>query len=329
MRNELSNMFILNNHSKTDKKETYTEIDPLTLYLKQISRFSLLYKEEELQLGQDIQRVKKLVLDLEKKIFENRIISEKTILDLKNLKDNFKNLRDKMITSNLRLVVSIAKKFQYRGLSLLDLIDEGNIGLIEAAERFDYTKNCRFSTYGSWWIQQSVLKAIADKGRTIRIPIHILNAVKKCHSIEKYLTQKNGRNPEIFEIADYMNLSTEKVELYLSYWTEISSLDTTISDDNNSTLSDLINDENYEQPFQSALTKNLQDILNSSLSELTIREKKIIKLRFGLSGECPLTLEEIGSLLGITRERVRQIQNKSINKLRTFKEIKELAEVMV
>jgi len=328
MRNELSNnMVILNKPSKANKKENNIEIDPLSLYLKQISRYSLLSKEDELRLGQDIQIAKKRIIELENNSYDTN--SKNIISELKDLKEASGNLRDKMITSNLRLVVSIAKKFQYRGLHLLDLIDEGNIGLIEAVERFDYTKNCRFSTYGSWWIQQSVLKAIADKGRTIRIPIHILSAVKRCHSITKYLTQKYGRDPQTFEIADYMNLSTEKVELYLSYWTEIASLDTTINDDNNSTLSDIINDDNYEQPFDSALTKNLQDILDSSLSELTIREKKIIKLRYGLSGECPLTLEEIGSLMGITRERVRQIQNKSIIKLRTFKEIRELEEVVV
>ncbi len=325
MRNDISNnMFILSKPSKSGNKESNVDIDPLSFYLKQISKYSLLSREEELKLGKGIQNLKKKIIHLEKNFDKKDIGSEKDMLKIKELKEKVSKLREEMITSNLRLVVSIAKKFQYRGLKLLDLIDEGNIGLIEAVERFDYTKNCRFSTYGSWWIQQSVLKAIADKGRTIRIPIHILSSVKKCHSIIKYLSQQYGREPKIAEIADYMNLSTEKVELYLSYWTEVASLDTSINDDNNSTLSDLIYDDNYEQPFESALTKNLQDILDSSLSELSSREKKIIKLRYGLSGECPLTLEEIGSILGITRERVRQIQNKSISKLRSFKEIKEL-----
>ncbi|MCK5672919.1 MAG: sigma-70 family RNA polymerase sigma factor [Spirochaetales bacterium] len=297
------------------------EIDPLALYLKQISKYPLLSKEEELDLGEKIQNLKIEIFNLEKNL-------DKNIVGLKEIKEEYNKLREQMITSNLRLVVSIAKKYQYRGLNLLDLIDEGNIGLIEAVERFDYTKKFRFSTYGSWWIQQSVLKSVADKGRTIRIPIHILNSVKKCHSIIKYLSQQYGREPKIEEIADYMNLSTEKIELYLSYWTDITSLDTTINEENNSSLSDLIHDDNYEQPFESALTKNLQDILDSSLGELSSREKRIIKLRYGLSGECPLTLEEIGSLMGITRERVRQIQNNCISKLRTFKEIKELEEMI-
>ncbi len=319
MRNDISNnMFILNKPSK----DTRNEIDPLSLYLKQISKHSLLTKEEELYIGKKIQNIRSEISSLESKF------NKSNISEIQELKKKYNKLRETMITSNLRLVVSIAKKFQYRGLNLLDMIDEGNIGLIEAVERFDYTKNCRFSTYGSWWIQQSVLKAVADKGRTIRIPIHILNSVKKCHSIIKYLSGQYGREPKIEEIADYMNLSIEKVELYLSYWTEVSSLDTSINDDNNSSLSDLISDEKYEQPFDSALTKNLQDILDSSLSELSSREKEIIKLRYGLSGKCPLTLEEIGSIMGITRERVRQIQNNSINKLRSFKEIMELEEIL-
>lgn len=323
MRNDISNnMFILKKQLNSNIKESNIEIDPLSLYLKQISKHSLLTKEKELELGESIQNTKIKIAELEKNL--NSI----NIVEIKKLKEYFSNLREQMITSNLRLVVSIAKKYQYRGLNLLDLIDEGNIGLIEAVERYDYTKNCRFSTYGSWWIQQSVLKSIADKGRTIRIPIHILNSVKKCHSIIKYLSQEYGREPQIDEIADYMNLSNDKVKLYLSYWTEMASLDTSINDEHSSSLSDLIYDKNYEQPFESALTKNLQDILDSSLSELSSREKQIIKLRYGLSGECPLTLEEVGSLMGITRERVRQIQNNSISKLRTFKEIQELETIL-
>ncbi|MDA3941308.1 MAG: sigma-70 family RNA polymerase sigma factor [Spirochaetia bacterium] len=310
---------------KQKRGENSLEINPLALYLKQISKYSLLSKDKELQLGKDIQNTKKDIIKIENN-YDNL---ENNSLELKKLKETFNSLRENMITSNLRLVVSIAKKFQYRGLSLLDLIDEGNIGLIEAVERFDYTKNCRFSTYGSWWIQQSVLKAIANKGRTIRIPIHILNYVKQCHSIIKYLSQQYEREPKIFEIADYMNISIEKVNLYLSYRAEVASLDVPINDDNSSSLSDLVNDDNYEQPFESALTKNLQEILDSSLSELSLREKKIINLRYGLSGECPLTLEEIGKQMGITRERVRQIQNKSISKLKSFKEINELKPLLV
>jgi len=330
MRNDISsNMHILNKYSKSDYGENSAEIDPLALYLKQISIYPLLSREEESKIGENIQTLKSKISEYEKKNNQSGIESEKYHLEQKKMKDKYNQYREKMITSNLRLVVSIAKKSQYRGLSLLDLIDEGNIGLIEAVERFDYTRNCRFSTYGSWWIQQAVLKAIADKGRTIRIPVHILSSVQKCHSVIKYLSQQYSREPEIYEVAEYLNISTDKVETYLSYGNEVTSLDTSIDEDNTTSLADLVNDEHYTQPFENAFTTTLQDILDSSLSELSPREKSIIKLRYGLSGECPQTLEEIGNIMGITRERVRQIQNKCISKLRTFKEIRELEAVMV
>jgi len=293
------------------------EINPLSIYLQQISQYALLTKEEELQLGENLYFLKN-------KISGTDINST----DINKLKAEYNSLREKMITSNLRLVVSIAKKYQHRGLPLLDLIDEGNIGLIEAVERFDYTKNFRFSTYGSWWIQQSIFKGIADKGRSIRIPIHIMNYLKKINSVIAYLFLQNGIEPQIDEIADYMNISSDNVEKYLSYNQEISSLDSSIDEDNKATLSNMIS-SNDKSPFDFALMKNLQDILDETLNVLTFREKRIMILRYGLSGECPLTLEEIGKMLGITRERVRQIQNKCIEKLRSLTEIKELDTVMV
>ena len=326
MRNDI-NSSMLTRSAESGYKESSVDIDPLAFYLKQISNYPLLSRVEESELGENIQTLKKEISKLENKYNESN--SENYCLELKEFKDRFSEYREKMITSNLRLVVSISKKFQYRGLSLLDLINEGNIGLIEAVERFDYTKNCRFSTYGSWWIQQAVLKAIADKGRTIRIPIHVVSAVQKCHSVIKYLSGKYNREPEVYEIAEYLNISKNKVEMYLSYGNEITSLDTSIDDEKTTSLADLINDDHYAQPFESAFTTTLQNILDSSLSELSPREKSIIKLRYGLSGECPQTLEEIGNIMGITRERVRQIQNKCIKKLRTFTEIMELESAIV
>ncbi len=293
------------------------EKNPLSIYLQQISQYVLLTKEEELQLGENLYFLKN-------KISGTDINSA----DIYKLKAEYNSLREKMITSNLRLVVSIAKKYQHRGFPLLDLIDEGNIGLIEAVERFDYTKNFRFSTYGSWWIQQSILKGIADKGRTIRIPMHILNFLKKINSVISYLFIQEGRTPCFDEIAEYMNISSDKVEKYLSYNKEISSLDSTLDEDNKSTLSNMIS-SNDESPFDFALMNSLQDILDKTLDILSPREKRIMILRYGLAGECPLTLEEIGKIMGITRERVRQIQNKCIGKLRSLTEIKELDTVMV
>ena len=231
MKNDISsNMHMLKNPSKSNYKENSVEIDPLALYLKQISANPLLSRGEELELGKKIWTLKGEICELENNYKLNGTNSEKYHLERKELQDKFNKYREKMITSNLRLVVSIAKRFQYRGLYLLDLIEEGNIGLMEAVERFDYTKNCRFSTYGSWWIQQAVTKAIADKGRTIRIPIHILTSVQKCYSVINYLSQQYSREPEVYEIAEYMNISTDKVENYLSYGTEVSSLDTSVDD---------------------------------------------------------------------------------------------------
>ena len=304
------------------------ETDPLSLYLHQIARYSLLSKDEELELG--------------KQIVESRTELEKLEIDYSSGQidlgsyDCMKNictikmgsLKNRMITSNLRLVVSIAKRYQYRGLGFLDLIDEGNIGLIEAVDRFDYTKGCKFSTYGTWWIQQAIIKALADKGRTIRIPIHVLNSIRKCFSVSKHLTQELGRDPKDFEVAAYMDLPVERVKHLMEYNNDTTSLDTTVDDDHATALSDLICSEDYTEPFEAVFKNSLKEILISTLEHLSFRERRIIELRYGITGEAPLTLEEIGAILKITRERVRQIQNKAIEKLKTFASIQELQEVM-
>ncbi len=304
------------------------EVDPLTLYLKQISSYPLLSKEEELEIGQSIMK-NKLVLDELDQMMRDEQISRADYLHEKHTAEVVLDSdRQRMITSNLRLVVSIAKKFQHRGLSFLDLIDEGNIGLIEAVERFDYTKGCKFSTYGTWWIQQAVIKALADKGRTIRIPIHVLNSIRKCFSVSKHLTQELGRDPSCKEIADFMEMPDNKVKKIMEYSGETASLDVTVDDENVTCLSDLICSDDYSEPFESVFHTNLRDILDETLELLSERERIIIIYRYGLHGEGPLTLEEIGKILGITRERVRQIQNKAIVKMRSFTAIQELEEVL-
>jgi RNA polymerase primary sigma factor len=311
----------------TPAEEGY-DSDPLSLYLKQISSYPLLSKQEELEIGEIIQESKRTLQELEEQYQEGGLERREYLRKRDTTQRRLDHYRNKMITSNLRLVVSIAKKYQHRGLSFLDLIDEGNIGLIEAVERFDYTKKCKFSTYGTWWIQQAVIKALADKGRTIRIPIHVLNVIRKCFSVQKMLTQELGREPSHEEIAEYMNISVEQVENIMKYSGETASLDVTVDEENVTTLSDLIFSDEYTEPFESTFNVNLQDILERSLEDLSEREKKIIVLRFGLSGKTPLTLEEIGKILGITRERVRQIQNKAISRMKSFTVIKELENVV-
>jgi RNA polymerase primary sigma factor len=297
---------------KKKKIKHNKETDPLALYLRQISRFALLTAEDEMQIGEKIQQLRAQSMDdsLEESACE---AVKRELIEVKN----------KMISSNLRLVVSIAKNYQHRGLGLLDLIDEGNIGLIEAVERFDYTRGCRFSTYGTWWIRQAIIKSLADKGRVIRIPIHMLNTIKKCYFVAKQLTQDLGRDPRPEELAEKLGMEPKKVKEIMKLSQETASLDTTVDEDNVTHLSDLIKDESVVEPFEEVFSMTLQDTLGDVLKNLSEREITIIKLRYGLNGEGPRTLEETGKLLGITRERVRQIQEKAIQKLRDLQELSE------
>ncbi len=306
--------------------ESIGESDPLSLYLKQISRYPLLGAEEERVLAEEIAKTRELLESLLKK--SRSVSSPATKLEKQKhpLEIKLGNLKNKMINSNLRLVVAIAKKYQYRGLSLLDLIDEGNIGLIEAVGRFDYKRGCRFTTYGTWWIRQAIIKSLADQGRIIRIPIHMLNTIKKCYYVARYLTQELGHDPTNDELAQFMHLKPSKVEDIMKLSRDTVSLDSPVDDEQVTSLSDMISDESTRKPFEVAFTVALQDTLEQVLSRLNKREIRIIKLRFGLTGEGPYTLEETGRTLGITRERVRQIQEKAISKLRHVKQVKELKD---
>jgi RNA polymerase primary sigma factor len=311
---------------KTAKKpKPAKESDPLALYFKQISRFPLLTVQEEQKIGERIVSIRTEIGRFEASQEGNKdslsYKKEKAALDSSLL--FYKN---KMINSNLRLVVSIAKNYQHRGLSLLDLIDEGNIGLIEAVERFDYTRGCRFSTYGTWWIRQAIIKSIADKGRVIRIPIHMLNTIKKCYFVAKQLTQDLGRDPSDQELSEYLGVPVSKVKEIVKLSQETTSLDTIVDDGNLTRLADLIKDDSMEEPFEKVFSMTLQETMEDILSHLSEREMKIIQLRFGLAGEGPLTLEETGKLLGITRERVRQIQEKATFKLRNLRVLNELKD---
>lgn len=291
------------------------DADPLALYLKQISRYPLLNINDEQDIGQKIQKGKLTLVSL-KEAYSDRPADPVFIRESGKLEASLRELKNHMITANLRLVVSIAKNYQHRGLGLLDLIDEGNIGLIEAVDRFDYTRGCRFSTYGTWWIRQAIIKSLADKGRIIRIPIHMLNTISKCFFVAKQLTQDLGRDPSPEELSEYLQIPASRISEIMSLSQETTSLDTTVDEDNNTRLSDLISDDTLIEPFELVFTATLQQTMDDVLNQLTEREMKIIKLRFGLTDKGPLTLEETGKLLGITRERVRQIQGKAISKLR-------------
>ena len=309
-----------------DTREVNNETDPLALYLKQISRYNLLTIQEEQDIGIRLEKIGIQIDELQDELDEKNLSHEDYKIQKQLFEEQSKSLKNRMIQSNLRLVVSIAKKYQHRGMSLLDLIDEGNIGLIEAVDRFDYTKGCRFSTYGTWWIRQAIIKSLADKSRIIRIPIHMLNTIKKSYLVTKQLTQDLGRDPLPEEMAEYMNLPIEKVKEIMSLSQETASLDTTVDQDHMTRLSDLIKDENNKEPIESVFNLSLQDTIDKVLKQLSEREMKIIQLRFGLNGTTPLTLEETGKVLGITRERVRQIQEMAISKMRNFKIIRDLED---
>ena len=311
-----------------DENKNNTESDPLVLYLKQISQYQLLSEAEEKSIGKNIDDLRKELKALKEIEPSNDVEEYEIKKKISGNEEYLIELKNRMINSNLRLVVSIAKKYQHRGLSFLDLIDEGNIGLIEAVERFDYKKGCRFSTYGTWWIRQAIIKSLADKGRVIRIPIHMLNTIKKCYFVAKHLTQELGRDPSPTELSEYMNLPISKIKEIVQLSQETASLDTSVDEENVTKLSDLIEDSASDAPFEKVFNMALQDTMDNVLKHLTEREMKIIKLRYGLEGEGPFTLEETGRMLGITRERVRQIQEKAIAKLRHFKRIEDLKDII-
>lgn len=313
---------------KVHKAAIEGESDPLALYLKQIARYNLLTAAEEQSIGQSIQTSRHAIAAVEVMFKNGSMGQDEYCVQLAKHQAELLASKNRMISSNLRLVVSIAKNYQHRGLSLLDIIDEGNIGLIEAVERFDYTRGCRFSTYGTWWIRQAIIKSLADKGRVIRIPIHMLNTIKKCYFVAKQLTQDLGRDPNPEELADKLGMDAKKVKEIMKLSQETASLDTTVDEDNVTHLADLISDDCNIEPFDAVFTMTLQETLGNVLQNLNQREITIITLRYGLNGEGPLTLEETGKLLGITRERVRQIQEKALQKLKDLQQLNEYQEVM-
>ncbi len=309
-----------------DRTLERSESDPLSFYLRQIAAYPLLTLEQEREIGRSIEEYRERIAALEHKHQSGKLKAGEYEASKTELERVLREEKNKLINANLRLVVSIAKKYCNRGLSLLDLIDEGNIGLIEAVERFDYRKGCRFSTYGTWWIRQAIIKALADKSKVIRIPLNMLNTIKKWYLVARHLSQELGRDPGADEVSEYMAIPRHKVEEIMMLSQDAASLDAAVDDENVTSLADLIEDVQTRQPFEMAFHLTLQDTIERVLAQLSEREMKIIKLRFGLMGDGAFTLEETGKALGITRERVRQIQEKAIDKLRKSEVIQDFQE---
>lgn len=274
--------------------------DSVRLYLHEIGKIPLLTSEEEFNLAQRI-----LIGD--------------------------KRAKDKMAEANMRLVVSIAKRYSGRGLDFLDLIQEGNTGLLRAVEKFDPDKGFKFSTYATWWIRQAITRAIADQARTIRIPVHMVETINKLLRTQRRMTQDLNREPTMEELSKELDMEPDKIEYIMKIKQDISSLDAGVGrdgDDEDSVLGDFVEDDETERPEESAANQLLKEQINGVLTTLSEREQKIIKMRFGLEGAKSHTLEEVGQEFDVTRERIRQIEAKALAKLRKHKDSKKLHEYL-
>ncbi|MBE3590131.1 MAG: RNA polymerase sigma factor RpoD [Firmicutes bacterium] len=271
--------------------------DPVRMYLKEIGRVPLLKAEEEVELA-------------------------------KRIEQGDEEARRKLAEANLRLVVSIAKRYVGRGMLFLDLIQEGNLGLLKAVEKFDYRKGYKFSTYATWWIRQAITRAIADQARTIRIPVHMVETINKLTRVSRQLLQELGREPTAEEIAEHMGIDADKVREILKIAQEPVSLETPIGEEEDSHLGDFIEDTDAPAPAEAASFSMLKEQLEDVLSTLTEREQEVLRLRFGLEDGRQRTLEEVGKVFGVTRERIRQIEAKALRKLRHPSRSKKLKDYL-
>lgn len=271
--------------------------DPVRMYLKEIGKVDLLSAEEEVELA-------------------------------KRMEQGDMEAKRRLVEANLRLVVSIAKKYVGRGMLFLDLIQEGNMGLMKAVEKFDYTKGYKFSTYATWWIRQAITRSIADQARTIRIPVHMVETINKLIRVSRQLLQEKGREPTPEEIGEEMDMSADKVREIKKIAQEPVSLETPIGEEEDSHLGDFIEDEDAPAPASAASYMLLRDQLDNVLDTLTDREKRVLELRFGIEDGRPRTLEEVGKEFGVTRERIRQIEAKALRKLRHPSRSKKLKDYL-
>ena len=304
--------------------------DSVRLYLREIGKIPLLNAEEELTLAQEIVANQEALAEVQEKLADEDITnSERAKLEAKAAK--LSKPKDKMAEANMRLVVSIAKRYSGRGLDFLDLIQEGNTGLLRAVEKFDPDKGFKFSTYATWWIRQAITRAIADQARVIRIPVHMVETINKLLRTQRRMTQDLNREPTIEELAKELEMEPEKVEYVIKIKQDIQSLDAGVGrdgEDEDSVLQDFIEDEDSATPEESATTQLLKEQVQSVLSTLSDREQKIVRMRFGLDNGKSHTLEEVGQEFAVTRERIRQIEAKALAKLRKHKDAKKLHEYL-
>ncbi|WP_417164992.1 RNA polymerase sigma factor RpoD [Senegalimassilia anaerobia] len=290
--------------------------DPVRMYLKEIGKVPLLSAAEEIDLAMKIEAGVAAAAELDKAEEEGRELERREKRRLGRVEQVGIDAKQQLIEANLRLVVSIAKRYVGRGMLFLDLIQEGNLGLIRAVEKFDYTKGFKFSTYATWWIRQAITRAIADQARTIRIPVHMVETINKLVRIQRQLLQELGREPTPEEIGKEMGLPAERVREIQKISQEPVSLETPIGEEEDSQLGDFIEDDAAVVPPDAASFSMLQEQLSKVLDGLAERERKVISLRFGLEDGHPRTLEEVGREFGVTRERIRQIESKTLAKLR-------------
>ncbi len=290
--------------------------DPVRLYLKEIGKVSLLDAKQEVELAKKIEAGVEASEQLEAYEAGELELERKDLRKLMRVEQEGLDAKQELTSANLRLVVSIAKRYVGRGLQFLDLIQEGNLGLIRAVEKFDYTKGFKFSTYATWWIRQAITRAIADQARTIRIPVHMVETINKLVRVQRQLLQDLGRDPLPEEIAEEMGISAERVREIQKISQEPVSLETPIGEEEDSQLGDFIEDAGAIAPPDAASDSMLHEQLDQVLDGLADRERKVIKLRFGLEDGHPRTLEEVGREFGVTRERIRQIESKTLSKLR-------------
>jgi RNA polymerase primary sigma factor len=285
--------------------------DTIGLYLKEVSRVPLLTADEEVDLAQRIERGRMAREELAR---GNVNMSRRS--ELRDLIEDGWEAREHLVTANSRLVISVAKKYMGRGVPFLDLIQEGNIGLIRATKKFDYRRGHKFSTYATWWIRQAVTRAIADQGRTIRVPVHMGDQINKLLRIQHQLTQKLGRDPSIDELAEALDVTPKKVENMIKVSRRPLSLETPTDNEDDSVLGDFIEDDEIPAPDETATYNLLKEHLNVILNTLPPREVRILQLRYGLLDGQAYTLEEVGRKMGVTRERVRQIEAQALSRLR-------------